>query len=386
MPFQFTPSQQILARETARNIVVNAGRRFGKSTWVAYEMLGCAISGKDKIVWYFAPTYDAARGIMWRTLQDIAKPSTVSVNETRLELTVKTIEGGTSTISLFGWDRSDNRRGLGLDLVAFDEVAFMKDFSHYWLTVFQPALLDKKGRAIFTSTPNGFNDFYDLTETAKTTPNWAYYHFTSYDNPRNDPAELERYKGEYTAKGKENSFYQEYMGEFRKSEGLVYKNFTETFHVKDIEYNPSRYKIVIMGVDWGYRDPTCAVFIGQRHDGVFEAFAEYQAFEQTVEESIKQLVILNGQYPVRETYPDSADQGAFKALALSGFNPIDIDKSAGSPARGIDTVRSLLQKNSLYVSPKCPKLIEAFQKYHYKDKGTSEDPDHEYSDMLDALR
>lgn len=387
MQFQFHQAQEQLASDLSRYIVVNAGRRFGKTLWVAYEMFGVACAKPNNDVWYFGPTFDDARRILWDTLKGITEAAWAEKpNESRLELILKTAQGGTSKISLFGWDRANNRRGSGLALAAFDEVAFMRDFSHYWTTVFQPALLDKKGRAIFTSTPNGYNDFYDLYEYGKVTEGWKSYHFTSYDNPFLDAGEIDSLKLQYISQGKENSFFQEYMGEFRKMEGLVYKDFDTTWQVKNITYDPSRYRSVLMGLDWGFVDPTCAVFVGVLPDGRLEVFDEYKAYETTKDDTITQLNTKNAIYGVRQSYPDCADQDGFAMLRKSGFNPQECDKSSGSVERGIDSVRSLFRKNSIAVSSSCVHLIKALSIYHYKQTGNKTEPDHEESDMCDALR
>ena len=44
-------------------------------------------------------------------------------------------------------------RGAGLDFVVLDECAFMKPQT--WAEVLRPALTEKKGSALFISTPKG---------------------------------------------------------------------------------------------------------------------------------------------------------------------------------------------------------------------------------------
>ena len=383
---QFHENQERLAKSKARYIVVNAGRRFGKTTWTAYELLGCAISKDKNKVWYFGPTFDDARRIMWDTLCDISQGAILSRNESRLELTVATVDGGKSTISLFGWDRANNRRGSGVNLIVFDEVAFMRDFNHYWTTVFRPALLDTHGRAIFTSTPNGnARDWRDLYDNA-TGDDWERFHFTSYDNPLLPHNEIDKIKEDYQKKGKDNAFAQEYLAEFKAHEGLVYKIFNTQQHIRDIQYTPNKYRQVICGVDWGFVDPTCAVLIGELPNGSFEVFDEYKAYETVKADTIQALQSKHAIYNINRTYPDTADQDGFAMLAQSGLNPVDTDKSKGSVERGIDTIRYYLANNMLVVSENCQELIKAFSVYHYQTTGDTTKPDHEASDMLDALR
>ena len=84
-----------------------------------------------------------------------------------------------SRIKLKGADNEDSLRGVGLDGVVLDEYAMMKP--QVWQEIIQPTITDKKGWAIFVSTPKGYNHFYDMYEKAKVLPNWDRFHFTSYD-------------------------------------------------------------------------------------------------------------------------------------------------------------------------------------------------------------
>lgn len=61
-------------------------------------------------------------------------------------------------------------RGPGLDLLWIDEAAFIPD-KEAWEVVF-PALADKDGRAVFTTTPDGRNWYYDefFNEDARADP------------------------------------------------------------------------------------------------------------------------------------------------------------------------------------------------------------------------
>ena len=58
-------------------------------------------------------------------------------------------------------------RGAGLlDFVVLDECAFMKPQT--WAEVIRPALTEKKGGALFISTPKGYNFFEKLHSVAFT--------------------------------------------------------------------------------------------------------------------------------------------------------------------------------------------------------------------------
>ncbi|MEK9646729.1 MAG: hypothetical protein VW547_14415, partial [Alphaproteobacteria bacterium] len=73
--------------------------------------------------------------------------------------------GDIGRIQLFGGDNPDTLRGQGFDGVVMDEVAQMDP--RLWGEVIRPALVDRKGWAIFLGTPRGRNAFFDLVQQAE---------------------------------------------------------------------------------------------------------------------------------------------------------------------------------------------------------------------------
>jgi hypothetical protein len=143
-----------------------------------------------------------------------------------LKYQLKTIKKTNSILRLAGWESVKNRdkgRGLENNLVVLDECAFYPSFKEKYEKVIEPTLLTSKGRAIFSSTPNGFNHFYDLSNTAQSKDNYFYSHATSYDNPFNSKEELDRLKEQLT----DDAFSQEYLADFRKWRVWYLKNFQE---------------------------------------------------------------------------------------------------------------------------------------------------------------
>jgi predicted phage terminase large subunit-like protein len=138
---------------------------------------------------YVGPTMGLARDLMWDKLFELAGEIIVSSNVNNLEIVL----AGGGKIALKGSDRPDTLRGYSLKHLVLDEFAFHKD--GVFDTILRPALADRKGTAIFISTPEGRNQFYDVYmngETGKT--GWASWHLTSFDNPLLDPEEIQNAK------------------------------------------------------------------------------------------------------------------------------------------------------------------------------------------------
>ena len=383
MKINLHPTQSVVAKDTHRYRVINAGRRWGKSTLIAWEMFAMAVSNENARVPYYAPTRDDARDIMWKPLKEICGPLIVGEpNESRLEINIRNIFGGTSLIVLYGWEAVQERgKGVGVknNHVYLDEVSKYKNFSYGWEEILSPTLLDLKGGATFISTPNGFNHFHDLSLMEGKNTDWKYFHFTTYDNPFIDQREIQKKKEEIT----EDRFAQEYLGEFRKKEGLVYKEFRRDLHITS--ERPQMILQKLGGIDWGHTHPAVVLTIEKDYDNVFWVTNEWYKPEKTEEEIIDQVVISR----FNKVYPDSENAAGCKALKNRGVNVRDVKKGSGSVQSGINQIRELLKQGRLKIHNSCVNTIQEFESYSYPDgdgKLPNENPLKENDDAMDALR
>jgi predicted phage terminase large subunit-like protein len=198
------PWQEEVMKDGSRFRVIAAGRRTGKSHLAAVSLILNALTEQKGKVFYVAPTQGQARDVMWSTIYDIAGDIIEKSHVNNLEITL----AGGNTIYLKGADRPDTLRGVSLKHLVMDELAFMKP--DVWESILRPALADRKGSAIFIGTPEGRNHFYDLFIGGRTWPDWNSFHFTSFDNPLVDPAEIEHARQTLPS----FSFQQEFMASF----------------------------------------------------------------------------------------------------------------------------------------------------------------------------
>ena len=230
------PWQQQVWEDETRFKVIAAGRRTGKSRLAAWMLIINALSDKPGGVFYVAPTQGQARDIMWSTLFDLASPIIKGQNVNNLTITL--ING--ATISLKGADRPDTMRGVSLKFLVMDEYADMKP--DVWEVILRPALTDQKGRAVFIGTPQGRNHFYDLYQYAEIGDDDTYraWHFTSYDNPLLDPAEIDVAKKSMSS----YAFRQEFMASFEARGSEMFKEEWVTFVNDDVD-NSGDYYIAV---------------------------------------------------------------------------------------------------------------------------------------------
>ena len=220
------PWQQQVWADNKRFQVVAAGRRTGKSRYAAWKLIVKGLEAKRGQIFYVAPTQGQARDIMWQALLEVGHPVISSSHVNNLQ--IKLVNG--ITIALKGADRPETMRGVSLYYLVMDEYADMKP--EVWEQILRPALADLKGEALFIGTPMGRNHFYDLHQYASISndEDWQGYHFTSYDNPLLDNAEIEAAKKSMSA----FSFRQEFMASFEAAGGELFKEE----HVKFSEEEP----------------------------------------------------------------------------------------------------------------------------------------------------
>ena len=209
------PWQQEVWNDAHRFKVVAAGRRTGKSRLAAYLLIVNALQANRGHVFYVAPTQGQARDIMWQTLLEVGHSVITGSHINNLQ--IKLVNG--ATISLKGADRPETMRGVSLKFLVMDEYADMKP--EVWEQILRPALADQKGNALFIGTPMGRNHFYDLYKHGLSgdDPTFSSFHYTSFDNPLLDPAEIEAAKKSMSS----FAFRQEFMASFEAMGGNLFK-------------------------------------------------------------------------------------------------------------------------------------------------------------------
>lgn len=249
--YQLHPKQLEIVRSPARFKVVAAGRRFGKSELgVSLGLFGDghrlegAASGSR--VWWIGPDYPRAV-VGWNLAKRFTQsipPSLVKVSEADKKM--EFVTGGFFQVKS-GYD-PDSLRGEGLDYVIPDENAFGKEEA--WTEGLRPALADRRGGALFISTPKGFNHFHTLYEKGmrEDDSEWQSFHFTSYDNPHVPDEEIDAAREDYENAGQEHVFRQEFLAQFLEGAGLPV--FSRAWWNGKNRYDPRDKRLLDSGIGW----------------------------------------------------------------------------------------------------------------------------------------
>ena len=214
--FQLLKWQQEVFKDPTRFKVIAAGRRCGKSRLATMMLIIKALEAPEgSSVLYVSPTLGQSRQIIWDSLLEIGKPVIKSAHINNLDITL--ING--RKIHVRGADNSDTLRGLSLYYAVLDECAFIKQDT--WEKIIRASLSDKKGDAMFISTPSGRNWFYDLYKLGVEgeDPDWKAWHFTTKDNETIDPKEVEAARKTLST----IAFKQEYEASFDNAGQEIFK-------------------------------------------------------------------------------------------------------------------------------------------------------------------
>jgi phage terminase large subunit len=213
---------------------------------------------------YIAPLLKQAKQIAWQYLKDFARPFNPKINESELYVEL-TLLPNSPRITIYGADNPDSFRGLYFDGVVLDEFGNMR--GSIWKEILLPALIDRRGWAVFMGTPNGPNHFRDTFYAALKDASWFKLRLTVEDThiiALDDLAEMRKIMDP-------EEFEQEMMCNFEASvRGAIYARQIEQV-IKDqrIGHYPLQKNVptdVIM--DLGVRDDTTMGFCQSRPDGV----------------------------------------------------------------------------------------------------------------------
>jgi hypothetical protein len=295
------------------------------------EMVACAYAHKDREIAYFATTYDQARNIAWAMLKDFSRSIwSKSPNESRLELLVRTQDGGESRINLRGFENIETARGQQFDFLVIDEVAFLRNWLYAWNAILEPTLAFRKGKALFISTPTGFNFFKDMFDKGQVeNPIWKSWRFTSYDNPFLPKERIAQAKITST----EDYFAQEYMADWRKATGLAFKLFDRTIHVIEPFDIPREWQRG-RGFDYGSNDPTASIRIAIDHDDNWFVERCYKNRSQVIQDHAHIIQAQDYGFGFIPIYGDPSGAQWELEFQRQGITIQSANKEIGQNARG----------------------------------------------------
>lgn len=342
--FKPHPSQQkiLKALSKSREVLVCAGRRFGKSLLASYIALKELILPQKRI-WIVAPNYETSEIIFNKVVQWIYKIASSGKTVGIKKRPYPIIE--TAFNSLLECKSAENPVGLlgkATNLVIIDEAAKINE--KIWYQFLFPTTHDFSAKVLFISTPMGHNWFFEKYLVLKE-KNQAFV-FSSKDNPYFSKEEWKRAKKEIP----EQIFKQEYLGEFIQEGYGVFQNVDELVNEKVLK-EPKSGHFYVIGVDLAkYRDFTVIIVVDKNtHEVVhFKRFREISYPYQK-----ERIVEIAKKYNNAVVFLDSTGVGDPIAddLRRAGISVEDFKFTSSSKEQIIEKLRIFLEQKAIILPP-----------------------------------
>lgn len=427
----------------ARNIVMNCGRRGGKTNVGARKFFDNILADLER-----------GKGLPYkppRNLKVMKKPKprleywcvspTYAMSEIQQEELAAVIpeemieswDASKNRIWLKGWvliqfKSADNPKtlvGKGLDGVWLDEASKMKEQT--WSGYLSYALADKGGWSVWTTTPEGINWFAEEIvlrgqfidaglddDRYQNDPDWRNFYWTSKDNPipelqKNIQRMIETYPERYVKR--------EIYAKFNVFHGQVYEEFDRGVHCVDIQpidlekrlflvtypngdEREVMFKRYIGGMDHGWNDPAVLLVIGCTNEDYYLIEESYlrQTNVLVVDDRgqlddclVKRYLELNKKYPMEVIWADPSEPENISTYRRYKLPVKPAENAIGPGIRRVSSlykVKESTRRPNLYVSKTMAETIKETGNYKYKEQNgiVLEEPIDQDNHTQDAKR
>ena len=223
--FKFSPNKtqkKVIELLKENDVVVaNVSRQQGKSYLARYLAVFWALQNPC-IIAYITPTLKLAK----KFFKDFHLPPEIIKSYNGSEYFIEFVNG--SQLWFYSSEQADKIRGITLDYLILDEIAFYKDGEYLYYGVLQPTLKVRGKKTLIISTPNGKdNIFYKLYNSYPSITKTIYD-----DSYCKDIEAIKRNTPEII-------FKQEYLCQFLDNTGTFFQGFKEqefTFDTTEVYF------------------------------------------------------------------------------------------------------------------------------------------------------
>ncbi len=379
------PGQLLYHNSNARFRMANCGRRFGKTKMAATD-LEPKLLQKDKRFWIVGPTYELAEKEFRVIWQDMIVKLKLGDNP----MVHKNYNKRQGDMFIHFKDRNtilevksakdpDSLVGEALDGLILSEAA--KHSKETWDRYLRATLSDRRGFADFTTTPEGFNWYYDiwLLGKDKTQTDFESWQFPSWENThmysgKDDPEFLIMRR----SMSKE-AFTQEIEADFSSFVGKIFTEWDVNKHVKNHEYNPNWPNY--MCFDWGFTNPLAAIeFQVSPNDEIFIWREHYQSY-WTIDQHIKFLKERENPrgYKIKCCFGDAASPENVEQVNAKFAPCYALGEAKRSITEGLELMKTFMSRDpetdiddygtpaenipAYFVDPKCTNTIREHNNY-----------------------
>ena len=278
-------------------------------------------------------------------------------------------------------ENPDQLIGEGLDLIVCAEAARLKHRT--WDQYLRPALADRRGDALLTSTPRGFNWFFDFFNRGnKDHPDyevgWESWQIPSRLNPLLSDEEIEEARRTSTPE----AFAQEWEADFISYGGLVFPEFKQEIHAANhIPYNP--FLRTQLWIDPGTSAPYCVLLVQITGEDNIHVIGEIYRTGKTSEYIIQEAEERWGPYLLENGHPRedlvvTIDKAAAEAAGTWRLRGYRAGGEKPTIKKGIEVHHNFLKDPlrstetevvpRITFDPACVNTIKEYGTYHYPDE------------------
>lgn len=362
------------------------GTRSGKTLAASAELI-VGLGMEDNRAWVAAPHYeltDRVFDIVWEQVVNnniLGSDALTSKSWSSNRRIIKTRWG--SFLIGKSADAPTSLLGEQLDQLVCDEFARFPE--GLWASHLEGRMLDRKGKALFISTPRGFNQFHEFYQRGfikeYRAAGWRSLRFSTPENPFIDGeflATQHKLMGDLT-------WRQEYLAEFIAFAGLIFPDFRASRYPDGHLFDPRDVAIESTwthrrAVDVGTAHPTACVWLATNPEGWVHVYREYCTRDASHEDHAAAITALTTHPITRTVISPDADRrsrdmkgvdttirGIYRGQGIHTSIAVD-DWGAGV---GIVTayLRATLSDKPTHpgvlISSSCPKLIKSVQSYEH---------------------
>ena len=354
------PAQNTILQGSKRFNHLRCGRRFGKTTLIE-ELSSIALDGCRVGVWF--PTYKDLSEV-WKDLKNTYRPIIRKINEQLKQIELVT----DGLIDFWSMEEPDSGQGRKYHRAIIDEAAKAPKLYQAWENTIRPTLTDYIGDAYILSRPKGKNNgFFMLEEKHREFNNWAFFHFTTYDNPYIDRDEIEEAKQQLD----DINFRQEYLAEYvDANDRPFFYSFDVHKHIAP-HYDPNPHLPVIFSADFN-KDPMTCLIAQQVDPWTVYAFDEVSMSEGSTPELCEYLTATYWSWRYSQEVTGDATGRNRSAMTRGNLNHYRIFREmlsltedqirvpAQNPASSDSRVlcNSVLKNAKFFITENCKKTIK----------------------------
>lgn len=351
----------------------------------------------NKRIWIVGPTYDLGEK-EFRVVWDDMIVKLGFGREPKIKKSYNKKQGNmfiefpwNTRIEVRSAERSDTLVGESLDYVIMSEAA--KHSQDTWDRYIFPSLSDKRGGAVFGTTPEGMNWLYDLWQYGQNPdyPMFESWRYPSWENEHIYPGGREDSEIkllERTMPSEE--FQQEIAALFTSFSGRIYSEFDEKTHVGKCPYTLNGKCIYnpewpnYLAFDWGFVNPLAAIEFQIDPQQRVHVWREHYKSRIILDDHLE--ILRNREQPpgykIDLCFGDAADPNAIETVNAKFSACWGDPKSKDIWMEGVQLVKGFLKTQQigedeygapieqpwLFVDHSCLNLIREFNNYRSPPK------------------